>query len=151
MRYVVTSVAAALIAGCAKPEAPPAEAPAPPAAAAALNPADLAGTWTFKTMPETGDSVLVTYTITATGNAEGWTINFPGRQPMPFHITFSGDSATTRVEPYESVLRKGVQVSVDGVLRLVDGKLIGGNVAHYAGVKGADSVVKLRAEGTRNP
>ena len=50
--------------------------------------------------------------------------------------------------PYESVLRKGVQVKTTTVFRLQDGKLVGTTVAHYT-TKGADSVRNLRAEGTR--
>lgn len=149
MRYLVTALGVALVAGCAKPEAPPAEPPAPPAAAA-LNPADLAGTWTVKTMAENSDSVLVTYTMNATATAEGWTITLPGRPAMPVTVSFSGDSAITHSGPYESVLRKGVQVTTDGVMRLSGGKIVGTTVAHYAGAK-ADSVLRMRVEGTKNP
>ena len=149
MRRLVLALSAALLAGCSKPDAPPAEPPAPPPAAT-LNLADLAGTWNMKTMAEGSDSALVTYTMTLTGTTEGWTINFPGRDPMPMTATVSGDSVMTTVAPYESVLRKGVQVSTNSVVRLVDGKLVGTTIARYA-TSGADSVVRLRMEGTRAP
>lgn len=149
MRYLVTALGVALVAGCAKPEAPPAEPPAPPAAAA-LNPADLAGTWSVKNMAEDKDSVIVAYSITATGTTEGWTITLPGRQPQPMTVTISGDSVMSSVGPYESVLRKGVQVTANSVMRLSGGMLMGTTVAHYAGA-GADSVLRMRVEGTKNP
>jgi hypothetical protein len=43
-----------------------------------------------------------------------------------------------------------VQVSTDGALRLRDGKLVGMTTAHYS-VKTADSVRKIKTEGTRAP
>ena len=147
MRRLVLGLAAALLAGCAKPEAPPAE---PPAAPPGLDLAALAGTWTMETRGETSDSVLVTYTMTGTATTDGWTITLPGRDPMPMTITVSGDSVMTANGPYESVLRKGVQVSTTGVVRLVDGKLVGRTVARYS-VTTADSVVNLRVTGTKNP
>jgi hypothetical protein len=149
MRRLVLALSAAVLAGCSRPEAPPAEPPAPPPAAT-LNLADLAGTWNMKTMAEGSDSVLLAYTIAATGTPDGWTINFPGRAPMPMTVTVSGDSVMTAVAPYESMLRKGVQVSTTSVIRLVDGKLVGASIARYA-TTAADSVVRLRMEGTRNP
>jgi hypothetical protein len=150
MRRLVLGLGAALLASCAKPEAPPAEPPAAPPAAPAINLADVAGTWNMKTMAEDSDSALVTYTMTLTGTTDGWTINFPGRDPMPMTATVSGDSVITTVAPYESMLRKGVQVSTTSVVRLVDGKLVGTTVARYA-TAGADSVVRLRMEGTKAP
>jgi len=52
--------------------------------------------------------------------------------------------------PYESMLRKGVQVSTNGAFHLVGGKMVGINTAHYA-VKTADSVLVLRSNGTKMP
>lgn len=149
MRRLVFALGA-LLAGCAKTEAPPAEPPAAPAPAA-INPADLAGTWSFTTKAEGSDSVLVSYTVNATATSEGWIINLPNRPPMPMVVTIAGDSIVTATGPYESVLRKGVQVTTNGVLRMENGKLVGLNIAHYAGATGADSVVRLRMEGTKNP
>jgi hypothetical protein len=54
------------------------------------------------------------------------------------------------VAPYESVLRKGVKVTTQGVMHLTGGKLVGNTTAHYATTK-PDSVAHLRMEGTRNP
>ena len=149
MRRLVLALSAAALAGCSKAEAPPAEPPAPPPAPT-LNLADLAGTWTFQTRGEVSDSVLVTYTVSATGTTDGWMITLPGRDPMPMVVTVSGDSVMTKTGPYESVLRKGLQVTTDGVLRMVGGKLVGTTIARYA-TTAADSVVRLRMEGTKNP
>jgi len=149
MRRLVLALSAVVLAGCSKPEAPPAEPPAPPPAPT-LNLADLAGTWNMRTMPEGSDSTLVTYTMTLTGTTEGWSLNIPGRDPLPMTATVSGDSVITTVGPYESMLRKGVQVSTTSVVRLVGGRLVGTTMARYS-TTGADSVVRLRMEGTKNP
>jgi hypothetical protein len=69
---------------------------------------------------------------------------------MPMQVTVDGDSIMTATGPYESVLRPGVQVSTAGVMRLVDGKLLGANIAHYV-TGGADSVVRLQSVATRAP
>ena len=100
------------------------------------------------TMPQDADTVLVTYELVA-DNA-GWTFNFPKRKPVKVTVSASGDSIISDAGPYESVLRKGVQVTTHSVTRLVDGKLVGTTTAHYA-TKGADSVRALRVEGTKNP
>lgn len=150
MRRLVLVLSASLLAACAKKEAPPPPPPpmAPPAPAP-INLASVAGTWTVKVMPATGDSTLLTYTMMATADTSGWIINLPNRKPMPMHVMVSGDSVMVAVASYESVLRKGQKVTTSGVIRLVGDKLVGTTVAHYA--KGPDSVVTLRTEGTRIP
>ena len=82
--------------------------------------------------------------------AEGWTITLPGRPPVPVTVSTSGDSVMTMAGPMESVLRKGVQVTTHGVFRLSGGAMVGTTVAHYA-TTGADSVLRLRNAGTKNP
>ena len=152
MRRIVLLCCAAVLAGCAKKEATPAAdttaaaAPAPPPMLAL---ADLAGKWHMKTMPESSDSVLVEYDMTATADTMGWVLNLPKRKPMTPHVMVSGDSLTIDVGPYESVLRKGVQVTTNTVSHLVGGKLMGRATAHYS--TGADTVVALRTEGTKRP
>ena len=89
---------------------------------------------------------MVEYTLDA-GDA-GWTLHFPKRPPVPTTPTADGDSIVADAGPYESALRKGVKVTTHSVFRLKDGKLVGTTVAHYA-TKGADSVLNLRSEGTR--
>ena len=152
MRRLAMVVTAALLAGCAQKEATPEAAPAEPMAAPAPAPINLttvAGTWEFKTMSATSDSVLTTGTLVATANTDGWMMTLPKRKPMALTITVSGDSIMSQSPPYESVLRKGVMVNTSTVYHLVDGKLMGTTMAHYS--KGADSVVVLRTEGVRKP
>ena len=146
--------AALLVAACAKEEAPPdttaaaAAAPPPPPAPAPINLADVAGKWQVHSRTEKGDSV--SYVLDAKADTTGWTITFPGRKAMPVHIIPGGDSIVAHVAPYESVLRKGVQVTTETVYRLRDGKLVASSVARYAG-GGADSVVRVTGEGTKQP
>jgi hypothetical protein len=97
---------------------------------------------------ENSDSVLVTAPVVATADPSGWTITLPGRPAMPMRVTVDGDSIIAAAGPYESVLRKGVQVTTESVLRRQDGKLVGMTIARYQGA-GADSVARLRTELTR--
>jgi hypothetical protein len=156
MRRLVIGCCAIALVGCNKPkEEPPMEstaaAPEPPAAPAPIALADIAGKWTVRTMTESGDSTLVTYELVASGDTSGWSLNFPKRKPVPMRVVaVAGDSIVTVAGPFESVLRKGVKVTTNSVLRLQDGKLAGTTIAHYA-TSGADSVRNLRMEGTRAP
>lgn len=139
---------------CAKPESKPAAdtlgagapAPTPPTA---ISLANLAGTWAMRTMPEGKDTTLVTYSLVASADPAGWTLTFPNRKPIPVRVVeVAGDSIVFEAGPYESVLRKGVQVTTHSVSRLQDGRLVGSTIAHYK-TTGADSVLNLRSEGTR--
>jgi hypothetical protein len=153
MRRVALVVGAALMLGCAKKEAPPAEPPAPPPPPPAPAPialADVAGTWTVKVMPEGSDTTLVTYTLVATADTTGWTMTFPKRKAIPMHVMTSADSIIVDVGPFESALRKGVQVTTHGSMHLAGGMLTGTTTAHYKTTK-PDSVVNLRQSGTKNP
>lgn len=151
-------VTAVLLAACAKKEAAPAAdtaaAPAVVPAAAAPTPgfslADAAGKWVYTAKSATGDTVLVTAEMNATADPSGWTMTFKGRKPEPLKVTVSGDSLMTTMGPYESVLRKGVKVTTEGSVHMVNGKLEGHSVAHYL-TKGADSVRHLVIEATRKP
>ena len=138
------------LAACAKPDQKPA---ADSMGAGATTPtvslASLAGTWAMRTTNERGDSTLVTYQMIASADAAGWSFNFPGRAPVPIRvIAVAGDSIVTEAGPYESVLRKGVQVTTHSVIHLQGANLVGTTVAHYQ-PGGADSVLVLRTEGTR--
>jgi hypothetical protein len=142
-----------VLVGCGKPADKPAdatvgEAPAMEEAPAALSLADMAGTWNVRSKVEGSDKEL-SYDIVATADKSGWTLNFPNRDPIPLRIVaVEGDSVVYQAGPFESALRKGVQVNTDVVARLQDGKLVGRTTAHYD-VKGADSVATLTFEGTR--
>jgi len=146
-----------LLAGCAKPEQQAAKDSASTSmaagatAAAPISLASVAGKWSMETKAANTDSVLVRYEMVANAEATGWSFNFPNRQPIPIRvIAVEGDSIVSEAGPYESVLRKGAQVSTHSVMRLKDGKLVGTTVAHYTNA-GADSVVNLTSEGTRAP
>lgn len=133
---------------CSSAEKPPAAEPAAPPPTFDLSAA--VGTWDYLAKSATGDTVLVKAEMTATADPAGWTILLPGRPAMPIGVTVSGDSIFTHTGPYESVLRKGVQVTTDGSLRMTNGKLVGAAMAHYS-VKTADSVRMLMIEATRKP
>lgn len=142
----------ALVACSTKDEAPAVDTTAvvTPAAPAAITLADVAGVWDVQVKNEAGDSVLTTNVLTATADTTGWSMQFPGTPAaIPTRVvSVGGDSVVTNTGPYSSVLRKNVQVTVDGVYRLVDGKLVGKATAHY-NVKTADSVRVLNTEGTK--
>ena len=153
MRFFVSLCCAAVVAGCSKPDAPPAQdttavaAPAP----APINLAEIAGKWTVRTMAENSDSVLVTSEMTVTADTSGWMTMIPGRPAMATRvIEVAGDSIVTEFGPFESVLRPGVQVTTRNIMRLRDGRLVGTLIARYP-TAGADSVVRLRLEATRAP
>lgn len=154
MRFLVALSCAVVVAGCSKPEQTPAAdttavvTPPPPAP---ISLADVAGTWTVQTRAEGSDSVLVTSEMIATADTSGWKMMLPGRPTMATRVLeVAGDSITTENGPYESVLRKGVTVTTRNVVRLQGGKLVGTVTARY-NTTGADSVVRLRMEGTRKP
>jgi hypothetical protein len=122
--------------------APP---PPPPLALSAV-----AGTWDFKTMAADKDTVLLTFTMTATADTTGWTIALQNRKPMAMtNVMASGDSVTADVPAYQSALRKGQMVSTHSVMRMHGDTLMGTTIAHYS--KGPDSVVTLRVMGLRKP
>ena len=156
MRGVTSCWIALVLVGCNKPADKPADttvgdAPAMDAAPATIALADIAGTWKVRGTVEGDESTVVTYDLVATADRSGWSINFPKREPIPVRIVgVEGDSILSEAGPFESVLRKGVQVSNQIVSRLQDGKLVGTVVARYQ-VTGPDTVTRLRFEGTRAP
>jgi hypothetical protein len=120
-------------------------------APATLSLADLAGTWNVRSTVEGDESKVVTYDIVATADRSGWSLKFPDREAIPVRVVaVEGDSVVTESGPFESQLRKGVQVSTVVVNRLKDGKLVGRTTARYQ-TSGADSVTHLSFEGTRAP
>ena len=150
MRIAVLLVTAVVVAGCSK-EAPPAAdttAIAPPAAGA-TSMASMSGMWNVNVMPVGRDTVLTSYVLNAT-DSTNWTFTFTGRtDAIPMRVTgTSGDTLLTEAGPFESGVRAGQQVSVKTKNWIQDGKLMGLVDANYAGTP-ADSIVKLRAEGTR--
>jgi hypothetical protein len=158
MRVTALFPCAVLLIACAKTEekpptdsaaVAPAAAPAP-APAPALSLASLAGKWSQTTRDEKTDSLLVTSEVTAAADPAAWTITLPNRPTMPLRVRVDGDSIMTASGPYESVLRKGVQVTTESVIRMQGDKLVGMTIAHYQNA-GADSVRRLKTELTRKP
>jgi hypothetical protein len=155
-RFAMCCCAVAVV-GCSQSKDQPAtdemaDTTAMAAAPAPIALADVAGKWTVRLMPESGDSALLSYEMVATGDTSGWAFNFPKRKPVPIRVVaVDGDSIATEAGPFESNLRKGVQVTMSRtVSRLQDGKLVGTTTAHYAAT-GPDSVAHFRFEATRAP
>ncbi len=120
------------------------------AASTTISLVDVAGKWKVRTMDEDGGNVLESE-LTATADTSGWTLTFPNQKPVPVRVVaVDGDSIVTEAGPYESLLRKGVQVRTRAVSRLQDGKLVGMVVGRFA-TKSGDSVAHRRLEGTRAP
>ena len=153
MRRLMVLCCAATLVGCAKKEKTPA---ADSSSMMTMTPppatmADMAGKWTVRVMPATGDSTLLTYELNATADTAGWTMTAAGRAPIPLRVSpMVGDSVVIEAGPYPSLLRKDIQVWTSSVFRQEGGHLVGTTVAHYS-VKTADSVVTLRQDGTKNP
>jgi hypothetical protein len=120
-------------------------------APAPISLADVAGRWNLRSVPETGDTTPIASQINLTADTSGWTMTLPNRRPVATRVVVvAGDSIVTETGPFESVLRKGVQVTTRTTMRLRDGRLVGSTSARYS-TAGADSVLRLRVEGTRAP
>jgi hypothetical protein len=152
MRRPALLVAAILLAACAKKDEPlmgaPTDGGAAPEAPAPLDLNRMAGTWTLVTKAASNDSILTTAILIATADTSGWTLTLPNRKPVPVTVTVAGDSVNIVTQPYESVLRKGVQVFNEGAYRLQGDSLIGNLRAHYS-TKAADSVLAIRSAGVK--
>ncbi len=109
----------------------------------------LAGRWRVRAFNDAGDSI-VGYELTGTSDTTGWTISFPGRSPIPVRVGTTGRRLTLEAGPYESVLRRGVQVRIQGTARLEGDSLVGTTIARYS-TAGADSVLRIRTVGRRIP
>ena len=123
--------------------------PSTPQAGIALS--ELAGRWNGRATPESGsDTTATQYVMVATADTTGWMMEFPGRPPLPMRVWTDGDSVMSEVGPYESVRRKGVQVTTRSTLRRQGDRLVGSTIAAYKSASG-DSVLRLRVEATRAP
>ena len=160
IRYAALACSVTLvIAACAKGDgaadsaAAAAAAPAPPPPPAPFSMADAAGKWQVRAVPESGtDTTATTYVLTATADTTGWLITFPSGVKVPLHVTVSGDSLLASTGTFASQRRKGVTVKTESSFRMTNGKLVGVSTAHYSGKNaGADSVLRLRTEGTKTP
>jgi hypothetical protein len=152
MRSVIPAGLLLLAAACGGGEQQAADTTqAASAMATSISLADVAGRWNVEARGEASDSVLVRYVMNATADTTGWTLTFPDRPPVPVRILgVEGDSIRIASGPYQSVLRPGVNVSTIGVLRMHGGMLMGSSVATYSG-GGADSILRVRVQGSRAP
>jgi hypothetical protein len=146
---------AGILVGCGRSDVQPASnttaaAPATPESRAASSLPDVAGKWKLRTMDETGGNIVESE-LTATADTSGWRLTRPDGKTVPVRVVaIGGDSIITEAGPYESALRKGVQVRSRLVLRLQVGKLVGTNEARYS-IGGRDSVANRPAEATHAP
>jgi hypothetical protein len=116
--------------------------------AAAVSLSDFAGTWKVRVTDENGGNPIEVE-LRATADTSGWTLTGPRRKPIPVRVvTVAGDSLVTEAGPFESFVRKGVQVRTRNVYRLQGDKLVGTTEATYK-IGGRDSVAQRRSEGTR--
>ena len=158
MRVLALSCCAALFVACAKADQDTATDTAAGATetapTATISLADVAGKWNVASKPESGtDTTSTRYVLNATAERTGWTITFADRprQPVALRVVaVEGDSIVTETGPFESVRRRGVQVTTRAVLRKEGDRLVGSTRARYAST-GADTVLILRTEGTRAP
>jgi len=129
-----SAIAVAVVAAPASAQnPPPAPAPAVQAQRAGIKLADVAGRWEGRSMLGPKDSVIVTYTITATADGKGWTIAFPSRDPVPMRIlTVGGDSIVAEAGPFASVVRPGQMVTTRTVYHFAGDTATGTVEAHYA-------------------
>jgi len=155
MRLFAFICCTVVLAGCSKPADRAADEgaamdTAAPATPATISLADLAGKWKMRSTDESGGNV-VEVELVATADTSGWTLTGPNGKPIPVRVVaVAGDSIVTEAGPYESFIRKGVQVRTRTVNRLQDGKLVGTIEARYA-TKGGDSVAQRPTVGTRAP
>jgi hypothetical protein len=153
MRHPAVFCCAAILVGCGKSEVQPprdttAMAPAAPERPAAISLADLAGKWKLRTTDEAGGNAVESGLAT-TADTSGWTLTRPDGKVVPVRVVaVAGDSLVLEPAPYESALRKGVQVRSRMVLRLQGDKLVGTNEARYH-LSSGDSVASRPTEGVR--
>jgi hypothetical protein len=154
-RAAILVSATTLLAGCgggdqggtdtADTAAPPVGAMTPAATSIAVP----AGNWQGRSMPMDRDTVVATWTMTTTADSTGWTITFPGGQPIPMRVlSMQGDSVTIEFGPYESTTGRGRQ-TVRGVSRMQGDRMVGTYEARP--VATPDSVYRGRSEATRMP
>lgn len=149
MRTAIASCTVLLLAACAKVDdtaqvREPNEPAVVPVSLSAL-----AGRWRMRAFNSAGDS-LVGYELNATGDTAGWTIVFPGRDPIPTRVAVLRSRIIIEAGPYQSVLRPGVEVRTQGTLQLQGDSLVGNTIARY-GTTSSDSLLRVRVVGRRVP
>lgn len=155
MRCLTFVSCLAVLAGCARPEQ---KAPKDTDESATIQPAtasvslaDVAGKWKVRSTDQAGGNVVES-DLTATSDTTGWTMQLRNNpKPIPVRvIAVAGDSIVTEAGPFQSALRKDLQLTARTVYHVQDGKMVGDVEAHYK-LKGADSVAHRPLEATRAP
>jgi hypothetical protein len=143
MRIAALFALVALTACAPKEEETPA--PPPPAAPTV---ADFAGNWnTAAVLEGTPDTIR----STMVGMADGtWTMSLEGRPNIPLTVSMSGDSLISQSAEYESILRKGVMVTVRNAAVMMNGMMHGNMEATYKTPEGSQ-VVKGTFTSTKAP
>ena len=136
MRSAVLAASLLLLACAPKEKAPEPAAPPPPPPAPTV--ADFAGTWNATTNM-TGAEKPVETTLTLNADGTG-TMTAAGRDPIPLTLSMAGDSLIAVSAEYESLLRKGVKVTIRTANHRGGDELHGNVVATYKTAKG-DEVV----------
>jgi hypothetical protein len=70
----------------------------------------------------------------------GWTLDLEGRPGVVVHPSIQGDSLVMTTDPYESILRAGVMVTVRTAAVLQDGAMVGTVEATYQTPAGQERV-----------
>jgi hypothetical protein len=123
---------------------------APAAAPAAKTPKDFAGTWQTTATLE-GVAAPVPSTLVGSDDGATWTLSLEGRPNVPATASVSGDSLVIQTAEYESVLRKGVMVTVRTASVMSDPNMLMGNmISTYKTPKG-EEVVKGTVMSMRAP
>jgi len=142
------ALALLFIAACApkeKPAEPPAAPPPPPPAPSV---ADYAGTWNT-TVTMTGAKAPVETQLVSAADGS-WTMVAKDRAPVPLTMSMSGDSLIAVSAEYESLIRKGVMVSIRTASVRSGDSMNGVVVATYKTKKG-DEVVNGTMTATKAP
>lgn len=112
--------------------------------------ADYAGTWAMLATLE-GVADQVPSTLSGTADATTWTLSLQDRPNVPVHVMVVGDSLIGESDPYESVLRKGVMVTVRTASALTSPNTMQGSmIATYTTPTGEEKV-KGTTTATRAP
>ena len=143
MRAFALLLTATLLTACAPKE----EAPATDTTPAAPTLADFAGTWNIASVLE-GTPDTVRSTLTGSADGSTWSMTLEGRPNIAVTASIVGDSLVGQSAEYESILRKGVMVSVRTASVLANGALTGNLVATYKTPTG-EQVVRGTLTGTK--
>lgn len=136
MRSSLAAVVALLAVACSGADqaadttaAAPAAAPPPPAA---VNIADLKGTWSAVTMPMDRDTVVASTEMTFTGTNEGNSMVLnTGTKTNVTIVSVAGDSVVSTAGPFASAVRRGRQATIHTIMHFKGDSLSGVIHAKY--------------------